>query len=222
MKVLPRFTLRRWPLLTTLLMLSVAPQALAHPHGWVDYRVSVLVDDQQRARALKQTWKIDPFQSLTMVEGLESVEGDETMEQRLDALGHEIAANLANEHYLTHVYHDGQELALGRIEDYTTQLDDDRVAFSFIVTLSEPQPLTGELRWQVYDSTYFIEFLYDDQTAQPITLINAPESCHAEVHHADPDLVKVAQASSIDVDGEAPEGMGRFFTDTGVMTCPAS
>ncbi|SPJ34304.1 hypothetical protein KSP9073_02338 [Kushneria phyllosphaerae] len=193
--------------------------AMAHPHGWIDYRVTVMVDDQQRVTALEQSWKMDPFQSLTMVEGLEGVTGGESMAQRLDALGHEIAANLATQHYLTHVYDGEQELALGHIEDYTTRLNDNRVEFSFIVTLAEPQPLSDALHWQVYDGTYFIEFLYDDQTEQPIELVNAPSQCHGEVVHADPDPAVVAGVSAIDVTGDAPDGIGKLFSDTGVIKC---
>ncbi|WP_245955254.1 DUF1007 family protein [Kushneria indalinina] len=206
-------------LLAGLVMSWVALPAMAHPHGWIDYRVAVMVDDQQRVTALEQSWKMDPFQSLTMVEGLESVTGEESMAQRLDALGHEIAANLATQHYLTHVYDGEEELTLGGIEDYTTRLDDNRVEFSFIVTLAEPQPLSESLRWQVYDGTYFIEFLYDDQIERPVELVNAPPQCHGEVVHADPDPAVVARVSAIDITGETPEGIGRLFSDTGVIKC---
>lgn len=202
-------------------MLWMAPQVMAHPHGWVDYRVTAMVDDQQRVTALEQSWKMDPFQSLTMVEGLEGVEGNTSMAQRLDALGHEIAANLATQHYLTHVYNGDEELALGGIEDYTTRLDDDRVEFSFVLTLAEPQPLSDSLRWQVYDGTYFIEFLYDDRVEHPIELVNAPSQCHADIVHADPNPAVVARVSAIDVTGDAPDGIGRLFSDTGVIKCQA-
>ncbi|ART63878.1 hypothetical protein B9H00_13115 [Kushneria marisflavi] len=213
----------RGPALITGLILSwLATSAMAHPHGWVDYRVTVMVDDHQRVTALKQSWKMDPFQSLTMIEGLESAEGHESMPERLDALGHEIAANLPSQHYLTHVYDGDQELALGGIEDYTTRLNNDRVEFSFILTLAKPQPLSETLSWKIYDGTYFIEFLYDDQTEYPIELVNAPARCHGEVTHADPDPAVVASVSVIDVTGDTPEGVGRLFSDTGGIKCPAS
>ncbi|WP_457807606.1 DUF1007 family protein [Kushneria sp. EE4] len=215
---LPRGTV----LLAGLVLSWVATTATAHPHGWIDYRVAVMVDDQGQVTALEQSWKMDPFQSLTMVEGLEGVAGNESMAQRLDALGHEIAANLASQHYLTHVYDGDRELALGGIEDYTTRLDDNRVEFSFILTLAEPQPLDESLRWQVFDDTYFIEFLYDDRIEHPIELVNAPPQCHGEIVHADPDPAVVARVSAIDITGEAPEGIGRLFTDTGVIKCQDS
>ncbi|GHC29477.1 membrane protein [Kushneria pakistanensis] len=206
-------------LLAGLVMSLVTLPVMAHPHGWIDYRVAVLMDDHQQVTALEQSWKVDPFQSLTMVEGLEGVTGEESMAQRLDALGQEIAANLATQHYLTHVYDGDQPLALGKIVDYTTRLDDNRVEFSFVVTLAEPQPLSESLRWQIFDDTYFIEFLYDDQTERPIELVNAPSQCRGEVVHADPDPAVVASVSAIDVTGETPEGIGRLFSDTGVIKC---
>lgn len=94
-------------------MLMMAPLASAHPHGWVDYTVRVLFDDQGRMTALEQHWKMDPFYSLTLTEELARVKDGGSMQQRLDTLGHEIVTNLAREHYLTHVYRGEKELELG-------------------------------------------------------------------------------------------------------------
>lgn len=196
--------------------------AAAHPHGWVDYRVTLHFDDQAHVVALEQAWKMDPFYSLTLTEELARAEGEESMEERLDMLGQEIAQNLGRSNYLTHVAHDGEDVPLGQLRDYTTRLDGQRLEFSFVVPLAEPLALDGSpLTWKVYDDTYYIEFLYDEDVAEPITLRNAPEGCASRVIAADPDPQKVAEAAALDIDADALGGLGRFFAEAGEVTCPA-
>ena len=211
--------------ITPWLLMSVLVPALvqAHPHGWVDYRVDLHFDDKAHATALEQVWTMDPFYSLTLTEELARAQGDESMQQRLDMLGEEIAQNLRSEHYLTHVAHAGEDIALGDLRDYTIRQDDDqRLTFRFVVPLAEPLALEGSpLTWQVYDDTYYIEFLYDQDADTPIALHNAPAGCTSRVIAADPDPQRVADAAALDRDAEAPSGLGRFFAETGEVTCPA-
>lgn len=197
--------------------------ALAHPHGWVDYRVILHFDDRSNVTALEQVWVMDPFYSLTLTEELSRAEGDESMEQRLDMLGDEIAQNLRGENYLTHVTHAGEPVALDDLRDYTIrQNDDQRLVFRFVLPLAEPLALGGSpLAWQVYDDTYYIEFLYDQDTDTPIALQDAPADCTSRVIPADPDPQRVADAAALDRDATAPSGLGRFFAETGELTCPA-
>ncbi|WP_165856637.1 DUF1007 family protein [Marinobacter sp. JSM 1782161] len=210
-------------LLTCLLPLwLLAPSAQAHPHGWVDYTVRVLFDDAGRVTALQQRWTLDPMYSLTLMEEL-SREGDaRSQQQKLDGLGGEIIGNIAKQHYLTHVYRGDQALDLGTVTQYTTFLDGQRIEFRFVLPLAEPQDPDGDaLSWKVYDPTYFIEFLYDNEIDQPLTLGNAPAGCTADIVHFNPDPKLVAEAAAIDVTGQAPDGFGKMFADTGKLTCPA-
>ncbi len=208
-------------LLLAPMFLAASPVTQAHPHGWVDYTIRVLFNDRGQVTALEQHWKLDPFYSLTLSEELSRAEGDESMQQRLDALGDEIINNMALEHYLSHVYLDGKELEFGQVTEYTTRMSDQRIELFFVLPLATPQsPNDGKLSWKIYDATYYIEFLYDDKTDKPITLSNAPEGCTANVIHYDPDPKMVAKASAIDINDQAPDGMGQVFADTGNLSCP--
>ena len=51
------------------LALAAAPLPLAaHPHGWIDLRTEVLVDDAGRVEALRQAWLFDQFYSAFMLD----------------------------------------------------------------------------------------------------------------------------------------------------------
>lgn len=213
-------TLGRGLLLFVLLLLPVTG-ANAHPHGWIDYRVTLIFNEREELVALQQYWKMDPFQSLALIEGLSRAEGDETEEERLAALGQEIAHNLTTNGYLTRLYHGERAQAFSGLVDHTTRIDNSRVEFAFVLALEAPLAIEHPVRWQIYDATYYIEFLHDDRVETPITLTDAPSGCRVEIESADPDPEKIAEAQALDADESAPEGLGRYFTETGVMTCPA-
>lgn len=202
-------------------LLLPATGTQAHPHGWIDYRVTLIFNEREQLVALQQYWKMDPFQSLALIEGLARAEGDETEEERLAALGREIAHNLSTNGYLTHLYHGDRPQAFSGIVDHTTRVDRRRVEFAFVLALDEPLSVEKPVRWQIYDATYYIEFLHDDRVETPIALAEAPAGCDVAIEQADPDPEKIAAAQALDADETAPEGLGRYFTETGVMTCPA-
>jgi len=54
----------------------LAGQAAAHPHGWIDVRVNVVVDNEERLVAFEQQWKMDPFYSIALIEELELLAPD--------------------------------------------------------------------------------------------------------------------------------------------------
>ncbi len=205
-----------------LLWLVTASTASAHPHGWVDYTVRVLFDSQGRVSALQQRWKLDPMYSLTLMEEMKQDGGAGQQQQQLDALGSQIVKNIGKQHYLSHVYRNGKELELGQVTEYTALLSGQRVEFMFVLPLATPQKPGGDrLSWKIYDPTYFIEFLYDNEIDQPLTMSGAPEGCTTHIVHFKPDPKLVAKAAAIDVTGQAPDGMGKLFADTGKLKCPA-
>ncbi|QFU02198.1 hypothetical protein FIU83_11145 [Halomonas sp. THAF5a] len=203
-----------WPLLSP-----------AHPHGWVDVSVRVQVDERGRVEALQQRWRLDPFYSLLLLEELQSAEGDAPMEARLDQLGVEIRHNLAPQHYFTHVTQDGEAVALGEVEHFTTLARDDRVELMFRLPLAEPLPLgQAPMRYRIYDPTYYLEVLHEAEgdTPRPDALEVTGADCEARIIAAEPDPARVAEAARLDRDAQAPEGLGRFFAETGEVRCDPS
>ncbi|WP_223302732.1 DUF1007 family protein [Halotalea alkalilenta] len=212
-----------WSALLAAALLALSQVVQAHPHGWVDYRVEVRFDDQGRVVALREVWRMDPFYSLTLIEEMEAAGTDEDGRLKLDQ---DITETLAAGRYLTHLYAGdvdaGPELGQGEVDEVHVEREGSRILVSFELPLAEPLRPTEQrpLRYQIFDSSYYIEFLHDPDDVA-ISLIDAPEGCESRVIPADPDPSLVAQAAMIDVDGQAPEGLGRFFTDTGEILCSA-
>ena len=77
-----------------LLCFAMSGLAHAHPHGWIDLRMRLVVDDEGRLTGLHQSWRMDPFYSLVVLEELGQAGGEGGLEAALDQLGSEIRDNL--------------------------------------------------------------------------------------------------------------------------------
>tara|TARA_R110002051_G_scaffold7566_1_gene33917 strand:- start:2 stop:622 length:621 start_codon:yes stop_codon:yes gene_type:complete len=200
----------------------VSPDAHAHPHGWIDLSVRVITDDQGVVSGLHQTWRMDPFYSLVVFEELQQVEGA-SLEQGLDQLGKEIRDNLAAQHYLTEVRINGERQALGEVSEYTAMERDGRLTFMFILPLETPQPLTDALlSYQVFDPTYYIEVVHEEEGGQPrddALILHGEPACELAILPADPDPELVMQAALLDKDESGEPGLGRYFAETGQVDC---
>lgn len=206
------------------LLLGPAPNAYAHPHGWVDLGMTVQFDDQGRVVSLEQRWRMDPFYSLVLMEELAAVESADSMEERLDQLGLEIRDNLAAQQYFTELSYDSQSVPVAEVHDYSIRRQGGRLVFSFLLPLAKPLELAGAaLRYRVFDPSYYIEVLHEAKdevpSAEALTLRGAPEGCSGHILPADPDPAKVAMAAQLDVDETSEPGLGRFFAETGEVVC---
>lgn len=215
---------RRHRLIGTMALLWLLPGlALAHPHGWIDLSVRLLLDDAGRATALHQSWRMDPFYSLVVLEELEQAGGAAGLDAGLDQLGGEIRDNLRPHDYFTELTLDGEPLDLGEVEEYTVMVRDGRVEFVFRLPLSDPPVVAGRtLRYQVFDPTYYLEVVHEAEGEVPrdeALTVRGDAVCRVRIHPADPDPERVAEAAMLDRTDEAAPGLGRHFAETGEVAC---
>ena len=174
--------------------LSLAGLAQAHPHGWIDLRMRLMFDDEGRLEALHQSWRMDPFYSLVILEELGQAAGEGGLEAGLDQLGVEIRDNLAPQGYFTELRLDGEKVALGEVSEYTVMERGGRVEFVFLLPLAEPLGLGDEtLRYQVFDPTYYIEVVHEEDDGSPLddALVASGRACATRIVPADPDPERV-------------------------------
>lgn len=197
--------------------------ATAHPHGWIDLRMRLVLDDEGRLEALQQSWRLDPFYSLVVLEELEREQGDGGLEAALDQLGSEMRDNLSPQDYFTELQLGDQRLGLGEVEEYTVIAREGRIEFVFLLPLTEPIAIEGEaLSYRVFDPTYYIEVVHDAEGDSPLddALVVAGElACETRILAAEPDPERVMEAAMLDVDDTAESGLGRHFAETGEVVC---
>ncbi|WP_444679184.1 DUF1007 family protein [Halomonas sp. E19] len=217
-----RWSGKRLALSLGLLALLGPPSlALAHPHGWIDVRVRLLVDDEGRLEGLHQAWRMDPFYSLVLLEELGRA--DEGLEAALDQLGGEIRGNLAPFDYFTELHLDGERIALGEVSEYTAMERGGRIEFVFLLPLASAQPLAQRsLSYQIFDPTYYLEMVHEaeGETPQETALtVSGSLACSTRIVPARPDPERVMAAAMLDVTDEAEPGLGRYFAETGEVAC---
>jgi ABC-type uncharacterized transport system substrate-binding protein len=167
---------------------------------------------------------MDPFYSLVILEELGRDAGEAGLEAGLDLLGLEIRDNLSSQGYYTELRRDdGERLALGEVDEYTVMERGGRVEFIFLLPLAEPQSLKDmTLRYQVFDPTYYIEMVHEDDGEQPsdaALTIGGNLDCRTRILEADPDPDLVMEAAMLDINDDAEPGLGRHFAETGEVTC---
>lgn len=206
-----------------LLCLAASGLAQAHPHGWIDLRMRLVVDDEGRLTGLHQSWRMDPFYSLVVLEELGRAGGEGGLDAALDQLGSEIRDNLVPYGYYTELRLGDDKLTFDSVNDYTVLERGGRVEFIFLLPLAEPQPLAGQvLSYQVFDPTYYIEMVHEDENGVPAEdslRVGGELDCETRIHQADPDPELVMRAAMLDVDDEAEPGLGRHFAETGEVAC---
>lgn len=208
---------RHYFLLLALVFFSGSLQA--HPHVWIDLRVSPQVNDQGEVTALRQAWRFDPFYSLVLIEELERGGPKDELEQRLDELALEVVRNLQKFEFFTRMRLEGKRQSFAQVVDYNLMQVGRRIEFSFVLPLQEPVALKGQqLHYQVYDPSYYIEILH--LPGRGLDKEALPEVCKMELQEPNPSSDLIEKALALD-ENEVPEDpmLGEHFAETVYLDC---
>ncbi|TDR51149.1 ABC-type uncharacterized transport system substrate-binding protein [Halomonas ventosae] len=197
--------------------------AAAHPHGWIDLRMRLVLDGEGRLQALQQSWRLDPFYSLVLLEELGREAGGGGLDAGLDQLGSDMRETLSPQGYFTELTLEGGRVELGEVDDYTVLEREGRIEFVFLLPLAEPLDMAGEtLRYRVFDPSYYIEVVHEAEGDTPLEdalVVGGELACETRIRAAEPDPERVMAAAMLDVDDEAEPGLGRHFAETGEVSC---
>jgi ABC-type uncharacterized transport system substrate-binding protein len=138
-------------------VLFAAEPAAAHPHVFIDNRVT-FVFDAGRVTALRLHWVFDDVFSDTLL-GQFDADGDGVFDElESKAVGKGVLPNLAMFHYFTYIFVDGKQLDPIEPKDFVASADEKRIV-SFQMTVPLPQPLdprNAALAAEVYDREYYV------------------------------------------------------------------
>ena len=198
---------------------GLATPLSAHPHSWIDIKVSVQFDGEGRVAALKEIWLFDEVYTAFILDGVKRPSGE-----ILKKIADRIMVNLTPYGYFTHpAAVNGDRLKAGGVADVGAVLHDGkRFELDFTVRLAEPAVADG-FSYSVYDPTYYIEMLHAEGGGA-VTLEQAPPSCGYRLVKPNPSMEAVLRASSLDRAAQAPEtdgadGLGALFAERIVLQC---
>ena len=176
-----------------LLCLGVA-SAGAHPHVWVSVECTFRMDAEGRVVALAQRWTYDAMYSSYALYGLHQGPDGTYALDGLGKLLDTMRAPLEQAGYFTTVRVEGMEEKLAAPQDAAVQVGDDgQLILSFSQSLPQPMARGKELRIEVRDVEYFVDFEFSKEaygTVSPPT-----EGCLAALSDGAPP----AGADPIDV-----------------------
>ncbi|TVQ36013.1 MAG: DUF1007 family protein [Geminicoccaceae bacterium] len=195
--------------------LALAPAAVAHPHGWIDIQTKLHFDDAGRLIAIDQAWLFDDLYSAFILE--EFAADGLTVEEGLVELGRADIEALADFDYFTVVKRAGEPVPLGRVEHFANGVAANRIWLRFELPLAAPLPMDeGEVRYAVFDPTYFIEILH---LGDPPVLFEGRTGCGFELIEPDPPSEMVWLAAALDMGQSGGDGLGAYFAEWVIVQC---
>jgi len=198
-------------------VLAGTPSANGHPHGWIDLRTEVLVDAEGRVTALRQAWLFDELYSAFILDEFATAGVDR--EAGLAGLLREDMAALAAYDFFTRVEVAGEPRRVGDARAGANGIAGERIWLRFDLPLARPvAPTAGELRYAVYDPTYFIEMRHAGD--EPVDLGGElARSCEAILIPPDPPAEIVGFAAMLDRNANSDDGLGAHFAEWVELRC---
>lgn len=160
--------------------------AEAHPHVWVDWVVTALVE-QGKVTALREEWWFDEDFSVMALSEARKTKGMAAALPRpltpgeVEQLKAKAFSNLANYAYFTHVWVAGKPWAVAKeVSSFTARLDGAKLAYVFTLPLATPVELKG-LRVGIWDDTYYVD-VGPATGRSPVAIEgDAPAGCKARI-----------------------------------------
>jgi ABC-type uncharacterized transport system substrate-binding protein len=200
--------------------LALLQSAEAHPHVWITGRSEVIFDQAGSVKAVRNTWVFDEMYSAFATEGL-GKDGKPPTPEEVAPLAKTNIDSLAEFDDFTFAKEAGAKIAFAEPVDYALEMrDDKRVVLRFTLPLKTPASAKKAFSLQVYDPTYYVAFSFEQK--DPVTLVNAPKGCSANMLGADPLQANESQKlSEAFFSGLSPgTNFGVKLADRIIIACP--
>lgn len=166
--------MRCWTL-ATLLLLSAAGTANAHPHVFVVVKSQLIYGPDGSLKAIRHAWTFDEMFSSFAAQGLDKNGDGKLSREELADLAKENVQSLKEFEYFTMSKTEGKKIEFGEPADYWLEADDKSVLTLNFTLPVKSAGFKGNFELNVYDPTYFIAFsLAEDK---PVSLTGAPAGC---------------------------------------------
>jgi ABC-type uncharacterized transport system substrate-binding protein len=164
--------------LATLLTLTFAGLAQAHPHVWVTMHTELVYAPDGSITGIRHAWSFDDMFSTFATQGLESKEKGKFTREELAPLAKVNVDSLKEYDYFTYATADGKKTELtDPTPDYWLDYADQVLTLNFTLPFKAPVK-AKELKVEIYDPTIFVDFSFAKE--KPVQLVGAPK-CKLDV-----------------------------------------
>jgi ABC-type uncharacterized transport system substrate-binding protein len=191
----------------------------AHPHGWIDIQVTVLVDQSGAILGLRESWLFDEIYSAFATEGFDG-DGDGAPDpERLQELAAVNLHQLREYDYFTEVSTASGALAIPDAVDASTAFGSGRLYIAFTLLFEEPIPRADQpVRYAIFDP-YYLAAMSHLADGDGIRLEGGPPGCTVSMAEADPDPALIAYAFSLDITQAIDNSLGAQFAERVTVSC---
>ncbi|HEY7645137.1 MAG TPA: DUF1007 family protein [Hyphomicrobiales bacterium] len=154
--------------------------ACAHPHVFVEGKVTIIFDGNKRIKGIRNVWQFDKGYSAFAVVGLDTNGDGKLSPQELAPLAKVNVDSLAEYAYFTYLTIDKTQVAFKPPVDYFLVEGRGQLTLYFTLPLDRPASVTENTLLEVFDREYFIAFHFPEKDA--VKLTHAPPGCSAAFH----------------------------------------
>lgn len=162
-------------LLAVLIVFGLAAPVAAHPHVWVKSSSELIYAPDGSITGVRHHWVFDDMFTAFAVQGLESKEKGKFTRDELAPLAKVNIESLKEYDYFTFATADGKKAPfVDPAPDYWLDYKDEILTLNFTLPFEKPVK-AKDLKLEIYDPTYFIDFELARDT--PAKLVGAPAQC---------------------------------------------
>lgn len=216
--------MRRFILVSTLVVCALPSLANAHPHVWVKMRTDVVFTDDGKISGIDLEWSFDDAYAQQALDGMDANGDGEYSQDELKPLTAENISSLREYDYFNVMWGNGEVLKSAAPIDAGQIYSNKKLQLHFTVPLAKPyDPRTGEFKVKIFDPEFFIAFDYENDS--PVNTIGKISSgCKLELKPlpSDAELTATQQmlaTKGVDWKPAAGEDFGSMFAQGLVVTC---
>lgn len=157
-----------------LFALAAVLPAAAHPHIFIDAKLTVVFDDTGAVSMLKNTWTFDQAFSAWAVQGLDTNKDGITSSQEMQDLADDNVNGLADYSFYTFAGKNG-EVKFAPVGAATMHYENERNTLEFSIAPVPAYQINGTFEIGISDPEYYVAISFADKS--DVTLENAPPGC---------------------------------------------
>jgi ABC-type nickel/cobalt efflux system permease component RcnA/ABC-type uncharacterized transport system substrate-binding protein len=156
-------------------LVAFAAPALAHPHIFIDAKVTIVFDDAGEVVRLKHDWTFDKAFSVWMIQGLDTNNDRQTSPEELQGLADENMVGLGEYGFYTFAGDQDDLMQFTPAGDQGMVFANEQTTLSFSLDATEPRPIDVQFELGVYDPEYYVAITVAQVGG--VVLENAPAAC---------------------------------------------